>query len=61
MKLHHKGFEGEFSYSKEDRVWYGKLTNITDLVAFEDKELQNIPIKFEEAVDDYIQLKESTL
>jgi len=53
--LNYKGYTGEYSYSTEDNCYYGKITNIKDLVTFETDTKELIKYNFEEAVDDYIE------
>ena len=53
----YKGFTGEYRFEEEDNIYFGKISNITDLVTFEAQydgvEAQKA---FEEAVDDYLEL-----
>jgi predicted HicB family RNase H-like nuclease len=54
--LSHKGYLGSAHYSDEDRVFYGKLEYIRDLVSFEGADVQGLRRAFEEAVEDYLEL-----
>lgn len=53
--MNYKGFIGTTEYSKEDKIFYGKLENIEDLVSYEAKTKKEIEVSFHEAVDDYIE------
>lgn len=57
----HKGYIGTIEYSPEDDVLYGKLLNIKDLVNYESlygsKNILDLYRQFQEAVDDYLELK----
>lgn len=52
--LNHKGFQGNWEYSDEDRCWFGKITNIPDLVMYEGDSKAEMKKAFIEAVEDYI-------
>ena len=49
-----KGQFGSREYSEADRVYYGKLKYIRDLVLNESDESNGLMAAFEEAVDDYL-------
>ena len=52
--LSYKGYSANVNYSIEDMVFHGRLTEISDLVTFEAKDLGHIQDEFHKAVDDYI-------
>lgn len=52
--LCYKGFYGSIKYSDEDKMYYGELLYINDLVNYSSKELSNIQSEFMKAVDDYL-------
>lgn len=53
----YKGYEGDWRYSEEDNVYWGKLTNIEDLVTYEGDTLSELYQSFREAIDDYVEFK----
>lgn len=53
----YKGYEGTYEFSKEDNVYWGKISNTDDLVLFEGKNLSELYQSFKNAVDDYIEIK----
>jgi predicted HicB family RNase H-like nuclease len=55
--IEHREYQGNIEYSKEDKVFHGKIQKITDLVIYEGDSLWNLIKSFIEAVDDYIYLK----
>lgn len=55
--VEYKGYIGSIEYSLEDRVFYGKLLNIEDLVTYEGEEIYSLYNHYLEAVDDYIKFK----
>lgn len=60
--ISYKDYEAEIRYSYEDDVFYGKIIkykgkDVTDLVSFHDKLSDNIRKQFEDAVEDYIEIK----
>lgn len=57
----YKGYTGTIEYDPEDNISYGKLLNIKDLVnyqsLYESKNILDLYRQFQEAVDDYLELK----
>lgn len=54
--LHYKKYKAKIYYSVQDNIYYGKVTNINDLISFENSSILNIRKEFHSAVDDYIEL-----
>lgn len=54
--LEHKGYFGSVHYSSEDRVFYGKVEMIRDLVSYEGTDVESLNTAFREAVEDYLEL-----
>lgn len=52
--LQYKGYYTTITYSAEDRVLFGKLEGISDLITFESDGADGIEQAFHEAVDDYL-------
>ena len=53
--LEYKGYWGSVGYYAEDKVFYGKLEGINDLVNFEADNVKELEAGFEEAVNDYLE------
>lgn len=53
----YKGYEGVYEYSKEDNIYWGKISNTNDLILFEGIDLSELYESFKDAVDDYIEFK----
>ena len=53
-KLSYKGYFTEIKYSEEDKVLFGKIEGIVDLVNFESDSARDIEEEFHKAVDDYL-------
>lgn len=51
--LKHGIYTARVEYSAEDRVFFGKLDDITDLVSFEGSTVEKLEAAFVEAVEDY--------
>ncbi len=51
--LKHGGYTARVEYSAEDRVFFGKLDDITDLISFEGTTVPELEAAFLEAVEDY--------
>lgn len=56
--LRYKGYMSTIKYSVEDRVLYGKIEGIKDLVNFESDSVEEIEHEFQCAVDDYLAMCE---
>ena len=54
--LQYKGYFTKIEYSVEDRLLYGKIEGIKDLVNFESESVEEIEQEFKNAVDDYFGL-----
>lgn len=54
--LQYKGYFTKIEYSVEDRLLYGKIEGIKDLVNFESESVEEVEQEFKNAVDDYLEL-----
>ena len=54
QKYEYKGFITTIVFSSEDNIFYGKIENITDLVLFDGKTVEEAFHYFVESVEDYI-------
>jgi predicted HicB family RNase H-like nuclease len=54
--MEYKGYRGLVRYSAEDRVFFGEILGIDDLVNFEGANVDELEQAFHEAVDDYLAL-----
>lgn len=52
--IKYKGYYAKVEYSIDDKVLYGKIEGINDLVTFECNTEEEIETAFKEAVDDYL-------
>jgi len=55
-KLKYKGYIGYYLYSNKDKVFYGQLFNVKDLISFEGKTLHKLRRNFKRTVRHYIKL-----
>ena len=53
--LEYKSYLGTVNYSAKDKVFYGKLEGINDLVNFEADNVKDLEAGFKEAVNDYLE------
>lgn len=53
--LEYKGYYTKVEFSLEDKVLYGKIEGINDLVNFESNSAEDIENEFHDAVDDYLE------
>lgn len=52
--MKYKNYYGSVHYSDEDKVLYGRLEGIRDLVSYEGEDVLTLRESFEEAVEDYL-------
>jgi predicted HicB family RNase H-like nuclease len=52
--LHYKGYSAKPEYSAADRLFYGKILGIDDLVDFSSENARDLEGAFHSAVDDYL-------
>lgn len=53
--LEYKGYVGSAEYSAEDRLFYGEIKFINDLVAYEATNVNDLEKEFKESVDHYLE------
>jgi predicted HicB family RNase H-like nuclease len=53
-KLSHKGFIGSVSFGPDDRIFYGKIEGINDLVTFEGTTMDELEKAFKFMIEKYI-------
>ncbi len=58
--LQYNNFLGSVHFSPEDECFFGKIEGIEDLVTFEAQDVDGLKKAFREAVEDYIELCQST-
>ena len=52
--LNYKDYIGRYEYSNEDKVYHGKIINISDdIITFEADKIEDIEKEFNAAVDEY--------
>lgn len=54
--IEYKGFIGTVHFSMEDRVFYGKIEGINDLITFEGKSVDELITAFQESIENYINI-----
>lgn len=52
--LKYKGYIGSVAYSEPDKVFFGKIEGIDDLVNYEGESVKELTAAFHEAVEDYL-------
>ena len=52
--LIYKGFYGSINFDQEEKIFFGKIEFIKDLVNYEAKDAENLVNSFKDAVDDYL-------
>ena len=57
--IEYRGYVGSIEYNIKDKLHYGKLLNIKDLVNYHADDIVELQKHYHEAVDDYIELENS--
>ena len=52
--LRYKGYSAKPEYSADDKLFYGKILGIDDLVDFSAENAKDLEYEFQNAVDDYL-------
>lgn len=52
----YRGYTGEYKYLPDHNIYFGKISNVHNLVTFEAANESEIQKAFQDAVDDYINL-----
>ncbi len=53
--LEHKGYTGSVEFSAEDKVFFGRITGIRDVITFEADTVKKLIQAFKESVEDYLE------
>lgn len=54
--MRYKGYSARPEYSAEDRIFYGTVLGISDMVDFQSESAKDLEDEFHKAVDDYLEL-----
>jgi len=52
--LTHKGYAAHIEFDAEDKIFFGRIQGIDDIVTFQGETVNELVRAFEEAVDDYL-------
>ncbi len=52
--LSHKGYAAQIGFDAEDRIFFGRIAGIADIVTFHGDTVDDLVSAFEDAVDEYI-------
>ncbi|MDT0648508.1 type II toxin-antitoxin system HicB family antitoxin [Autumnicola edwardsiae] len=53
--LEYNGYLGTVAFSADDKVFFGKIQGINDLILFEGESVSELENNFRESVDDYLE------
>jgi predicted HicB family RNase H-like nuclease len=59
-KLIYKDFIGSAHFNTEDNVFYGEIEGIDSLISFEGQTVPELKKSFEESVNDYLEICNTT-
>jgi predicted HicB family RNase H-like nuclease len=52
--LTHKGYAAQIEFDAEDKIFFGRIKGIDDIVTFHGETVEELVHAFEEALDDYL-------
>lgn len=52
--LEYKGYTGSVEFSADDKIFYGKIVGIRDVVSFEGETVKELTSSFRAAITDYL-------
>jgi predicted HicB family RNase H-like nuclease len=52
--MKYKGYTGSVEYDPDDRLFYGRVNGITDIVSFQGDSVEALEADFRAGVDDYL-------
>ncbi len=53
--LEYKGYTGSVEFSADDKIFFGKIIGLRDVVTFEGETVKQLTKAFQESVDDYLE------
>lgn len=53
--LEYNGYIGTLEFSSDDKIFFGKIQGINDLVTFEGSSVAELEASFKEAIEDYLE------
>ncbi len=53
--LEYNGYIGTLEFSADDKIFFGKIQGINDLVTFEGSSVAELEASFKEAIEDYLE------
>ena len=56
----YKGYAANIQFDAEDRIFFGRLAGITDIVTFHGESVTELEAEFQAAVDHYLEVSEKT-
>ena len=52
--MKYKGYGAVIEYDEEDRLFFGKVINITDVIVFDGLSVEELEKSFHQAIDEYL-------
>lgn len=52
--LAYKGYSARIEFDPEDRIFFGRVAGVRDIITFHGESVDDLVAAFEEAVDDYL-------
>lgn len=52
--LEYKGYHGKVEFDEDARIFHGEVMDLSDVITFQGKSVDEIELAFRESVDDYL-------
>jgi predicted HicB family RNase H-like nuclease len=52
--MKYKGYEAVIEYDKEDRLFFGRVINVKDIIVFDGLSVDELEQSFQKVIDDYL-------
>lgn len=52
--MEYKGYIGEFSFDEKQHIFFGKVSNVKDIIMFQGKSIETLRYHFQDAVNEYL-------
>jgi predicted HicB family RNase H-like nuclease len=52
--MKYKGYEAVIEYDEEDRLFFGRVINVKDIIVFDGLSVDELEQSFQKVIDDYL-------
>jgi len=52
--MEYKGYIGEFTFDEKKHIFFGKVSNVKDIIIFQGKSIETLRYAFKDSVNEYL-------